>query len=79
MAQVIEKLRVRAVNSSKTLLKVVKNPVSLHLPTDCLKVGASVNGRLVKLHEYVPKVTEKSGPIVMVVGAVSKGDPGSLF
>lgn len=38
MAQVLEKLRIRAVNSSKTLIKVVKNPVTDHLPTDCLKV-----------------------------------------
>jgi rRNA small subunit pseudouridine methyltransferase Nep1 len=38
MAQVLEKLRIRAVNSSKTLIKVVKNPVTDHLPSDCLKV-----------------------------------------
>lgn len=41
MAQVLEKLRVRAVNSSKTLIKVVKNPVTDHLPPDSLKVGLS--------------------------------------
>ena len=35
-----------------------------------------MNGRLVKLHEYIPKITMKPGPIVMVVGAVAKGDPG---
>lgn len=83
MAQVLEKLRIRAVNSSKTLIKVVKNPVTDHLPTDCLKVvyfhqiGTSVNGRMVKLREYVPKIAKIPGPVVMVVGAVSKGDPGT--
>ena len=76
MAQVLEKLRVRAVNSSKTLLKVVKNPVTDHFPPDCPRIGTSVNGRLVKLHEYVPKLAASPGPVVLVVGAVSKGDPG---
>ena len=33
MAQVIEKLKVRAVNSSKTLLKVIKNPITDHIPS----------------------------------------------
>jgi rRNA small subunit pseudouridine methyltransferase Nep1 len=39
MAQVLEKLKVRAVNSSKTLIKVVKNPVTDHFPPDSLKVN----------------------------------------
>ncbi len=56
---------------------MVKNPITLHLPTDCPKIGMSVNGVLVKLHEYVPQLTVKPGPIVMVVGAVAKGDPGN--
>lgn len=38
MAQVIEKLKVRAVNSSKTLLKVIKNPITDHIPADCPRV-----------------------------------------
>lgn len=40
MAQVLEKLRIRAVNSSKTLIKVIRNPVTDHLPSDCLKVSS---------------------------------------
>lgn len=40
MAQILEKLKVRAVNSSKTLLKIVKNPITDHLPQDCLRVGS---------------------------------------
>lgn len=79
MAQVLEKLRVRAVNSSKTLLKVIKNPITLHLPTDCPRIGMSVKGKLVKLHEYVPQITANPGPVVIVVGAVAKGDPGMIF
>lgn len=39
MAQLLEKLKIRAVNSSKTLLKVIKNPITDHLPNDCLKVS----------------------------------------
>ena len=37
-----------------------------------------MNGRLVKLKDYVPKIAKHPGPVVMVVGAVAKGDPGSL-
>jgi len=36
-----------------------------------------VNGRLVKLHEFVPKITQLPGPVVISVGAVAKGDPGT--
>jgi rRNA small subunit pseudouridine methyltransferase Nep1 len=41
MAQLLEKLKIRAINSSKTLLRVIKNPITNHLPADCLKVGWS--------------------------------------
>lgn len=42
MGQVLEKLRVRAVNSSKTLIKVVKNPVTDHFPPDSIKVNRPI-------------------------------------
>lgn len=31
--QLLHKLKIRAVNGSDTLLKVVKNPIEAHLPT----------------------------------------------
>lgn len=39
MAQLLEKLKIRAINSSKTLLRVIKNPITDHVPSDCLKVA----------------------------------------
>jgi len=38
MAQILDQLKVRAVNCSKTLLKIIKNPITDHIPADCLKV-----------------------------------------
>ena len=84
------KLKIRAANSSEVLLKVVKNPVTTHLPHDTLKIGrsecivvvtqinlgTSVKARLVKLKEFVPKI-DRNGPLCFVVGGVSKGDPGT--
>lgn len=77
MAQALEKLRVRAVNSSKTLLKVVKGPVTAHLPADCLKVGTSVGGRPVRLDAFARQLAALGKPVLLAVGAVAKGDPGS--
>jgi hypothetical protein len=40
---------------------------------ECL--GTSVKARLVKLKEFVPKLP-KNQPLVFIVGAVAKSDPG---
>jgi rRNA small subunit pseudouridine methyltransferase Nep1 len=71
----LDKLKVRAVNASKTLMKVIKNPVTDYLPLNCLKIGTSCKARLVDVDEFIKKI-EKNGEIVFVVGAVSKGNPG---
>ena len=39
MVQLLEKLSIKAENSTENLLKVVKNPVSNHLPTSSKVVG----------------------------------------
>ena len=85
------KLKIRAANSSEVLLKIVKNPITAHLPHNTLKIGmlilevidiymlflgTSVKARLVKLKEFLPKV-DRNGPICVVIGAVSKGDPSN--
>lgn len=41
MAQCLTKLRVRASGGSQTLLSVVKNPVTDHLPIGCKIIGTS--------------------------------------
>ncbi len=39
--QLLHKLSIRATNGSEKLFKVVKNPVTDHLPSDCRKIGSS--------------------------------------
>ncbi len=74
-AQLLQKLKIRAVNSSKTLLKVIKNPISDHIPIDTIKVGTSTMGKLVDMNEYAKK-HKPDTPIAYIIGAVSKGNPG---
>ena len=39
MVQLLHKLSIRAVNGPEKLLKVIKNPITDHLPTDCHKIS----------------------------------------
>ena len=40
-ALLLTKLKIRAVENSETLLKVIKNPVTNYFPANCLKVALS--------------------------------------
>ena len=75
MVQLLQKLKIRAVNSNKTLLKVIKNPVTDHLPLDTIKIGTSTKGEIVQMRKFAENINPKK-PICYVVGAVSKGNPG---
>nr|WCZ58793.1 ribosomal RNA small subunit methyltransferase NEP1 [Seculamonas ecuadoriensis] len=68
MVQLLHKLKIRATNGSETLLRVVKNPITIHLPTKGHKFGASMDGQLVKLSEFVGTLP-RDEPVVFVVGA----------
>jgi len=39
IAQLLTKLKIRAQQNSETLLKVIKNPITNYLPSNCLKIG----------------------------------------
>lgn len=55
-------------------LQVIKNPISDHLPTGCLKIGTSFHAdRLVDVRTFA-----KDKPIVFVVGAMAHGKASSL-
>ncbi len=66
------KLRIRAAESSEILLKVIKNPITDHLPLGAPIVTCSEKSRLVDLDEYCSSIGNKTP--VFVVGAISKGD-----
>ena len=58
---------------SDTLLKVVKNPVTAHLPIGATVVGLEMGARLVDAFD-LPPLLPQGRPVVFVVGAMSHGD-----
>ncbi|XP_014739684.1 PREDICTED: ribosomal RNA small subunit methyltransferase NEP1 [Sturnus vulgaris] len=70
MVQLLHKLSVRAADGPQKLLKVIKNPVSDHLPVGCMKIGTSFAvSQVSDLRELVPAAE----PVVIVVGAFAHG------
>ena len=81
MAQCLTKLKIRAATGSQTLLNVIKNPVTDHLPMGTQIIGTSSKAELKSMKQYAnllsPKGSDKEfKPIAFVVGAVSVGNPG---
>uniref|UniRef100_A0A7S4EY60 Ribosomal RNA small subunit methyltransferase NEP1 n=1 Tax=Chrysotila carterae TaxID=13221 RepID=A0A7S4EY60_CHRCT len=72
MTQLLFKLSIRASNGPQKLLKVIKNPVTDHLPPNARIICMSVTGKLVSLAEYIPSLP-KDCPIVFVAGAMAHG------
>lgn len=70
MVQLLHKLSIRAAESSQKLLKVIKNPITAHLPVGCRKIGTSFHSeKLIHPKKLVPE----DKPIVIVVGAMAHG------
>lgn len=66
-------MSVRAADTTVKLMKVIKNPVTDHLPVGCKKFVMSYTGKLVESpRELVPK--EEDEPIALVVGAFAHGN-----
>ena len=67
------KLKVRSSENSEVLMKVIKNPITHHLPAGCNIVSTCEKSRLINTSDFV-KSLNQSKPIVMVIGAMSQGD-----
>ena len=72
MVQLLHTMKIRSTDGNLTLLKVVKNPVTKHLPANCKKFGCSTTGKLVNPWEFV-KTLPTNEPIVFVFGAMAHG------
>lgn len=69
-------MKIRATGSSVTLMKVIKNPVTAHLPIGVKKIGTSTKGKLVNIQDYVKEMMgDQKKPVVFSIGAVSVGNP----
>ncbi|XP_069695533.1 ribosomal RNA small subunit methyltransferase NEP1 isoform X2 [Periplaneta americana] len=70
MVQLLHKFSVRASDGPTKLLKVIRNPITDHLPVGCRKLGTSFSeSKVVNPRDLVPS----QDPITIVVGAVAHG------
>ena len=73
MVQLLHKLSIRAADTSQKLLKVIKNPVSNHLPAGCRKYCTSFSAeKVVHVNEFAVEHPDDE-PLVVVIGAMAKG------
>ena len=72
MGQLLQKYRIRAMNSSEVLLKVIKNPITQYIPFGCPIISTNEKSKLIKLEDYIDNL--KSNNVAFVVGVISKGD-----
>ena len=74
MAQLLFKLSIRASNGPHKLLKVIKNPITDHLPAGVRIHLLSVTGKLVSMPEFVTTLPFADNvPEVFVAGAMAHG------
>jgi rRNA small subunit pseudouridine methyltransferase Nep1 len=74
MAVLLKKLSIRAKESSEVLLRVIKNPITDYFPEGSYVVTFNEKSRLVNNDEFANNCSKTFSNIVIVVGAISKGD-----
>ncbi|EJU05992.1 Nep1-domain-containing protein [Dacryopinax primogenitus] len=72
MVQLLHKLSIRGVNGNEKLLKVIKNPITDHLPVNTYKISLSGDAPTVRLSRYLPALPETHS-IAVFVGAMARG------
>lgn len=60
IVQLLDKMKIRAQSGDECLLKVVKNPVTDHLPIGAHVFGTSVTGTLVDPLDFAEVLTENT-------------------
>lgn len=76
LVQLLHRFKVRASDGNMKLLKVIKNPITDHLPVGCKKYAMSFSAdKVINPKELVPE----SEPVVVVVGAMAHGSVRSFY
>jgi len=70
MVQLLHKFSIRASDGPMKLLKVIRNPITDHLPIGSIKYGTSFSAE--KLIKPIELVSDEK-PVVIVVGAMAHG------
>ena len=72
MVQLLHRMKIRASDGNAVLLKVIKNPMVIHLPAGAPKIGTSKDGDFVSIDRLVAALPPNE-PAVFVVGAHAHG------
>ncbi|KAI2000080.1 18S rRNA pseudouridine methyltransferase, partial [Ophidiomyces ophidiicola] len=72
MVQLLHRLAIRSTNSQEKLLRVIKNPITDHLPPNCRKVTLSFDAPVVRVNDYI-RTLGPAESICVFVGAMAKG------
>ncbi len=72
MVQLLHRLSIRSTNSQEKLLKVIKNPITNHLPPNCRKVTLSFDAEVVRVRDYIADLGPKES-VCVFVGAMARG------
>ena len=73
MVQLLHRLSIRSTNSQEKLLKVIKNPITDHLPPNCRKVTMSFEAPVVRTKDYLESLNPNES-VAIFVGAMAKGN-----
>jgi len=72
MVQLLHRLKIRSSDGRDMLLKVIKNPMSRHLPAGIRCYGFSQGGTLYNPIAFARQLPE-DGPLMLVLGAMASG------
>eukprot|EP00761_Pharyngomonas_kirbyi_P006944 gb/GECH01006953.1/.p1 GENE.gb/GECH01006953.1/~~gb/GECH01006953.1/.p1 ORF type:complete len:238 (+),score=24.56 gb/GECH01006953.1/:1-714(+) len=72
MVQLLHKLKIKASETGTVLMRVIKNPITDHLPPGCRRLACSKEGKLVRVSEFVNTLPPEK-PTVFVIGGFSHG------
>jgi len=78
IVQLLHKMKIKAGTTSTTLMKVIKNPFSQHLPPGTRVYGMSVGGTLYSPNGLAtalipPEPTTEYPPVCFIIGAMAAG------
>ncbi|KAJ1916228.1 18S rRNA pseudouridine methyltransferase [Mycoemilia scoparia] len=73
MVQLLHKLSIMSVNGNDRLLKVIKNPITDHLPTNCKKICFSYDAPTVHLQTWAREALQPGQSLVVAIGAFAHG------
>ncbi len=68
----MHRLSIRSTNSQEKLLRVIKNPITDHLPPNCRKITLSFDAEVVRVRDFIDSLSENESICVFVV-AMAKG------